>query len=80
MKKKGVRAGESDEEAANIDGRAIMELGTLTWCKGKGKLPKKLGALMSAQDVEAVGLLRKKRKLLKRIENKRKMIESGKLD
>jgi hypothetical protein len=31
VKKKGVRAGESDEEAANIDGRAIMELGTLTW-------------------------------------------------
>jgi hypothetical protein len=46
----------------------------------KANYPKKLGALMSAQDVEAVGLLRKKRKLLKRIEYKRKMIESGKLD
>jgi len=46
----------------------------------KANYPKNLRALMSAQDVEAVGLSRKKRKLLKRIENKRKMIESGKLD
>jgi len=31
VKKKGGWVGESDEEAANIDGRAIMELGTLAW-------------------------------------------------
>jgi hypothetical protein len=31
VKKKGVGAGKSDEEATNIDGRAIVELGTLTW-------------------------------------------------
>jgi hypothetical protein len=49
-------------------------------CKGKGKLPKKLMALLSAQDVEAVGRLENKRKLLKKIENKRNITESSELD
>jgi hypothetical protein len=49
-------------------------------CKGKGKLPKNLMALLSAQDVEAVGPLEKKRKLLKKIENKRNITESSELD
>jgi len=35
---------------------------------------------MSAQDVEAVGLLRKKRKLLKRMKNKRNITEFSKLN
>jgi hypothetical protein len=37
-------------------------------------------ALMSAQDVEVAGFLKKKRKLLKRIENKRNITEFSKLD
>jgi hypothetical protein len=37
-------------------------------------------ALLSAQDVEAVGRLEKKRKLLKKIENKRNITESSELD
>lgn len=40
---------------------------------------KTLMALSSAQDVEAVGRLEKKRKLVKKIENKRNITESSKL-
>ena len=43
----------------------------------KVKYPKTLMVLMSAQDVEAAGLLEKKRTLQKRIENKRNMTESN---
>jgi hypothetical protein len=46
----------------------------------KANYQKKLMALMSAQDVEAVGRLEKKRKLVKKIENKRNITESSKLD
>jgi len=38
---------------------------------------KTLMALLSAQDVAVAGLLKKKRKLLKRIENKRNITESA---
>jgi hypothetical protein len=37
-------------------------------------------ALLSAQDEVVAGLLKKKRKLLKRIENKQNITESSKLD
>jgi len=46
----------------------------------KANYQKNLMALMSAQDVEAVGRLEKKRKLVKKIENKRNITESSKLD
>jgi hypothetical protein len=42
--------------------------------------PKTLMALMSAQDVEVAGLLKKKRKLRRRIKNKQNMTESITLD
>jgi hypothetical protein len=42
----------------------------------KVNYPKTLMALVSAQDVEATGLLRKKRTLAKRIENKPDISES----
>jgi len=46
----------------------------------KANYPKTLTALLFAQDAVAVGLLKRKRKPLKRIENKRNIIASTKLD
>jgi hypothetical protein len=46
----------------------------------KANCPKTPEASMSVQDAEAVGLLKKKRKLLKNVENKRNINEPCKLN